>query len=117
LKLSEHFSRSEFICNCSCGQDTVDVELITVLEDIRNHFDTPVTITSGNRCVYWNDFVGGRPASKHLTGRAADIKVSGITPVQVYAYLCAKYPNRYGIGLYKTFVHIDTRSGMWRQGY
>ena len=34
-QLSAHFNREEFECTCHCGMDTVDAELIDVLEDIR----------------------------------------------------------------------------------
>jgi hypothetical protein len=41
--------------------------------------------------------------------RAADIVVRGKTPREVYEYLDERYPNKYGIGSYETFTHIDTR--------
>jgi hypothetical protein len=34
----------------------------------------------------------------------------------IYAYLCAKYPNKYGIGSYKSFTHVDTRAIRARWG-
>ncbi len=109
--ISEHFKRDEFICDCGCGQDTVDVELITVLEDIRNHFGVPVAITKrgGNRCTALNFKAGGSNKSQHILSKASDVKVRGITPLQVYVYLETKYPNKYGLGLYPTFVHVDVR--------
>lgn len=45
--ISKHFSRREFLCKC--GFATVDVELVAVLEDVREHFDSGVTINSGVR--------------------------------------------------------------------
>jgi uncharacterized protein YcbK (DUF882 family) len=42
---------------------------------------------------------------------AADIKIDGMTPSQVYDFLEENLPNhQYGIGLYNSFVHIDVRS-------
>jgi len=113
--LSEHFSRSEFACKCGCGLDTVDYELIIVLEGVSKHFDnSPITVNSGCRCEEHNKSEGGWLRSKHLNCRAADIRVKGVSPDKVHAYLTIKYPNKYGIGKYDTFTHIDTRSGRGR---
>lgn len=108
--LSANFSRAEFACHCGCGSDTVDAELLTVLQRLREHFATPVEIVSGHRCQTHNRTVG----SRHLDARAADIKVLDIPPPQVYAWLDAEYPRRYGIGLYAGWTHIDTRANKAR---
>ncbi len=110
--ISKNFSRHEFACNCNeeCGYDTVDAELITVLEDLREHFGKRVTITSGHRCPDWNAAVGGKPKSVHLSGKACDISVYMVFPAEVAKYLRAKYPEKYGIGEYSTFTHIDVRN-------
>ncbi len=114
--LSEHFNRREFQCHCGCGFNTVDVELITVLEDIRSHFKQPVTINSGVRCKNHNELIGGKPSSQHLLGRAADIIINDTPPRVVQFYLLEKYPDQYGIGSYSAFTHIDTRSKKARWG-
>lgn len=108
MKISPNFSRSEFACKCGCGQDTVDVELIVLLEKIRAHFNAPITIHSGNRCTKYNKSVGGKPKSQHLLSRAADFTVKGVTPEEVYNY-CDGWHTSGGLGKYKTFTHIDTR--------
>lgn len=111
MQISPHFKRGEFACHCGCGFDTVDAELIEVLEGARQHFGVPVQIVSGARCQKHNATVGGEDQSQHLLGRAADIKVKGVEPSEVAAHLTKLYPGRFGIGLYPTWVHIDTRSG------
>ena len=110
MTISKHFKRSEFACSCGCGFDTVDKETLEVLEDVRNHFAKPVVITSGCRCVEHNARVGGAPNSKHVEGRAADFRVHGIKAEDVYAYLDERYPYSLGLGLYPTWVHVDTRT-------
>lgn len=107
--LSEHFSRHEFACKCGCGFDTVDYELIIVKEDLRDHFGCPVYTNSGCRCKKHNKAVGGAQDSQHLIGRASDAYTNEFHPSALYRYLDEKYPNQYGLGLYETFVHIDTR--------
>ena len=113
--ISRNFSRWEFKCPCGkreCGFDTVDGELLTVLEALRLHFVArSVTINSGCRCQGHNVDIGGSKKSQHMYGRAADIVVARIRPVDVQDYLEALYPLKYGVGRYSTFTHIDTRSG------
>lgn len=114
--LSPNFSRWEFECGCGCGFDTVDYELITVLEDLRSVFNQPITITSGCRCRRYNfsSKVGGSPYSLHMEGKAADIIVSNVLNELVRQELTKNYPRKYGIGRYKSFVHIDVRSAYAR---
>ena len=107
--LSKHFKRSEFKCPC-CDFSTVDVELLEVLEDLRVFFEKPVIITSGCRCDVHNADVGGSIGSKHMYGIAADIVIRDIPPDDVYIYLDNKYNDKYGIGLYSSWVHIDIRA-------
>ena len=108
-----HFKNEEFACK-HCGGIKPDQHLLAVLELVRLRFDSPVMITSGYRCPVHNKNVGGAAQSKHLEGIAADIKVKNVSPDTVYEYLCETFPNTYGIGLYKSWVHIDTRKKMAR---
>jgi uncharacterized protein YcbK (DUF882 family) len=84
------------------------VTLIAILEELRRHFNTPITVTSGVRCKSHNASVGGSVFSKHLEGKAADVLLKGVTPDRVYDYLVDRYPG-YGFGKYETFTHIDSR--------
>jgi len=108
--ISRHFNRSEFACKCGCGFDTVDAMLLAVVEDIRDHFDTPFSPNSSCRCADYNNQVGGSKASQHVQGRACDITIKGVDPKDVVVYLLYKYPGAMGIGSYSTFTHIDTRT-------
>jgi len=113
-KISKHFTRDEFKCNCShqCIQSrepTIDCDLIKMLEAVRKYFDKPVNITSGHRCSKYNSEVGGVKHSFHLLGRAADIQVKDIAPVEVYKFLNLAYPEVGGIGKYNSFTHVDSR--------
>ena len=107
--ISEHFREEEFKCKCGCGKYIHNTQLVVVLERVREYFDSPVLIHSSTRCKSHNAEVGGKPNSKHLLGLAADIAVKGVEPEVVHKYLERKYPHKYGIGLYDTFVHIDAR--------
>ena len=109
MKISKNFVREEFACKCGCGFDVVDVMLLTVLEQVRKRFSSAVSINSACRCLTHNATVGGSPASQHPQGKAADIVVSGVAPYVVHDYLHTSYPEKFGIGNYKTFTHIDVR--------
>ena len=112
--ISQNFSRHEFACKDDCGFATVDIELLKLLELIRDHFKQPVTITSGCRCELHNIAVGGAYRSKHLLGIAADITVKGVSVDAVYDFIDGHAPNKYGLKLYLTFVHVDIRKDKWR---
>ncbi len=105
--LSAHFSKHEFKCKDG-SEHPIDPKLIEMLEQIRTHFDAPVTITSGYRSPDYNRKVGGAKKSYHVSGMAADIRVSGVDPATVYAY-CDKAFNTGGVGKYRTFTHVDCR--------
>ena len=107
--ISPHFKVREFAC--SDGTDTVFVSpaLVEVLEKVRAHFGKPVTINSGYRTEAKNKAVGGAAYSQHKYGLAADITISGVSPAKVAAYVETLLPNTGGIGICKTFTHIDVR--------
>ena len=107
--ISTHFSRHEFACNCGCGFDTVDIETLFVLQDIRAHFNAPVVINSGCRCAEYNRRIGGATHSQHVRGRAADIRVQDVIPAAVAEYVETQHP-AVSVGRYDTFTHIDTRT-------
>ena len=117
LNLHDHFSRTEFACNCGCGFDTVDAELLHVLIRTRAEFGKPIRIMSGCRCERHNGNQGGSEKSKHIIGRAADIAIDTIHPDIVADFLEMQYPDKYGIGRYTGRTHIDTRAGKVRWDY
>ena len=110
---------------CRDGSDTVMVDetLTVVLQCIREHFGKPVTITSGYRTAAHNAAVGGAKSSQHLLGRAADIRVEGVSVEDVAAYAESLMPDWGGVGRYPVkagraagWVHVDTRAekARWR---
>lgn len=119
-QLSKNFKKREFRCKCGkCTEFLVDDVLIEHLQKIRDHFGASITVNSGYRCKTHNAKVGGSSSSHHMRGKAADIRVKGVKPIEV-----AKYAESIGvqrIGLYESaaegeFVHIgsDSRKKFWR---
>ena len=118
--ISIHFSRSEFKSKNDkwAKYIPVDVELIQVLEEVRVYFNKPVHITSGYRSKLFNNKLkNSSPISKHCIGLAADIKIKIVKSKTIYDYFDKKYPKKYGLGLYSTWVHIDCRPEKKRWGY
>lgn len=113
-KLSTNFRVKEFACTDGSDPIFIDSELLNVLQKIRSHFGKSVTITSAYRTPGRNKAVGGQTYSQHLYGKAADIKVKGVTPKKVAAYAEKLLQNKGGIGIYSTFTHIDVRSSKSR---
>lgn len=108
--LSTNFKVSEFKCND--GSDTVLIsdELVTLLQKIRDHFGKAVVINSGYRTSTYNKKVGGASNSQHVKGTAADVVVSGVSPLEVAQYAEYLQPKSGGIGVYQSFTHVDVRA-------
>lgn len=109
-KLSTNFKVKEFACTDGSDPIFIDTELVNILQKIRTYFGKSVTITSAYRTPTHNKSVGGETYSQHLYGKAADIKVNGVTPKKVATYAETLLKNKGGIGTYSAFTHIDTRT-------
>ena len=86
MKLSENFKVKEFACKG--GSDII-------------YIDTDIEPKN------YNKKVGGVKNSYHLKGRATNIQIKGISPF-IVGIVASRYCAN-GIGVYKSFTHIDTR--------
>ena len=116
MKISKFFDSKEFECKCGCGFWQVDKSLLALLNELRMLFDAPIIVNSGCRCSKHNKKIGGSPRSQHLLGKAADIVVKGKDPKEIYEYIDKTYIG-FGIGLYDSFVHVDTREKKTRWNF
>lgn len=109
VKLSKNFTVKEFAC--SDGTDTVFISLalVNLLQKIRDHFGKAVIINSAYRTEAHNKSIGGATYSQHKYGLAADIHINGVMPKEIAAHVETLLPSSGGIGIYKSFVHIDVR--------
>jgi len=126
---SLHFSWDEFACRDYMHtpypvdiridrgvQLANELERIRALLSSRLHRDCPLWLDSVYRTLAHNRFVGGKPRSQHLAGRAADVRcphgctygmfrnaieVVAAEPDSKIRYLCF-YPHQ-------GFAHLDTR--------
>lgn len=77
----------------------------------------PIIVTSGYRSAGYNRQVGGAPASRHVPSSepgvvAADVYALQATPRELWSTFDRLGAG--GLGLYRTHVHVDTRSGRAR---
>lgn len=106
MKLTEHFTVSEFACPC-CAECKMDEKFLNRLEKFRIEWGKPLVINSGFRCQKHNRSVAGVPGSQHLKGNAADISVEA---KDRYFFVALAFVHGFrGIGVGKNFVHVDSR--------
>lgn len=96
------------------------VPTLWVLDQLRESINLPIRLTSIYRSPAYNKSVGGSSGSFHKKNAAIDFQVDGMTPPQSFNAL-NKMRNAGcftgGLGLYSTFVHLDTglrgRNATW----
>ena len=114
-QLTKNFHADEF--KCKDGTPVPDeyrnnlIELATNLQVLRDVLKRKITIISGYRSPAHNKKVGGASKSSHLTAKAADIKVEGLTPrqvkIQIEELIKRGMMKNGGIGLYSSWLHVD----------
>lgn len=91
MNLTEHFTLEELIRSDEAlrlgirnvpdeqQQDNLRRLCEEILEPLRALLGRPITVTSGLRVPVLNTIIGGSQTSDHCHGRAADIKVEGMS--------------------------------------
>lgn len=117
--LTRNFSAREFRCH-HCGREGIDLRLVSALQELRDHVGKPITVTSGYRCPE-HPLSKSRPASQHVLGLAADIRIHGMEDALEMFEAAETVPAFLGggIGLYpwENFVHVDVRGYRARWGF
>lgn len=86
----------------------IDYQAMAALDAFRHHVGKPIIVSSGYRDPIHNTKVMSQPTSLHRQGRAFDINIRGLDPIET-----ARIARAYGwpgIGLYNSFVHLDDAS-------
>lgn len=112
--LTKNFKVREFACKDGSDVIFISMDLVEVLQKIRDHFGKPVNINSAYRTPTYNKKVDGATQSQHLYGMAADISISGVSPKEVAAFAETLLPKTGGIGIYGSFTHVDVRAAKSR---
>ncbi len=120
---SPHLSWTELACHDAVRtpyplkwRETRAPAVGRVFEAIREACDDrPISVLSGYRTWEWNRIMPGGPGSRrswHPEGRGIDIRPPGLMHLarfhEIILWL-APLTEIGGIGLYATFVHVDTR--------
>ena len=117
MQLEDNFSLVEFRCRdgSDVPEDLMDNVCLLAqnLQVLRDHVGKPIRIISGYRSPPYNKKIGGAKRSQHMTAKAADIKVTGMTPAEVKEVIVELIKegkmHSGGIGLYTSFTHYDVR--------
>lgn len=119
--ISAHFKVKEFHSRKDPADLVkVDERLIALLENIRNHTGKPVIVNSGYRSAAYNATIKGAVSnSQHVQGKAADIRIAGVSPAKVAEIAECYLGSSGGIGIYSTFTHVDVRKSCarWKGAY
>jgi uncharacterized protein YcbK (DUF882 family) len=89
------------------------VPTLRILDDLRDHFGKPLTISSSFRALPYNRAIGSPDGSLHPQFKAIDFTVQDVPPSKVFATLSDWRSNgsfKGGLGSYPNFTHLDTRS-------
>ncbi len=109
----KYFTDEELACKCGKCDTKMSPELITQLIALREHAAFPFIITSAARCNEYNKKVGGYPKSRHLKGKAVDIKVNSNRTYELLGLLKRYGFNGVGVSqkgdFSKRFIHVDMR--------
>jgi zinc D-Ala-D-Ala carboxypeptidase len=104
----KYFDIKEFDCQ-ETGENNMLPEFIHSLDELREKCGFPFTITSGYRSVRHSIEAAKQAPGTHAQGIAADIAVS--TGSQRRAIIKHALELGFsGIGVAKTFVHVDIRT-------
>ncbi len=117
MQLTKNFNLSEFACKD--GSETPAhlipniQKLAENLQVLRDFLGCSIHINSGYRSPAYNKKIGGATFSQHVQGKAADIRTDKYTPEQVLAAvekLIVEGKVKFGgVGIYNSWLHVDTR--------
>lgn len=113
----KNFEPEEFRCNCGkCNGYPTFMRQVELrhLQKIRNHYKKPMTITSGLRCKYENERVGGVSGSGHLKGYAADFYMKGVTDTVANRQKSLKWIVKLPHHEFTYGAHMKDSNGLYR---
>lgn len=107
----KYFKRDEFRCKCGgryCNGYPAEMKekVVKIADGARAHFGSPGHVNSGLRCTIHNANEGGVSNSRHITGKAIDLRIDGVSSDALLAYV-KKQGIRYAYKVNSTCVHFD----------
>ena len=103
----KYFKVSDFDCQ-ETGENEMNEDFLRKLDELREACGFPFIVTSGYRSP--NHSIEAKKSSPgtHAQGIAADIRVNGGNQRYIIVQKAAELGFN-GIGVAKTFIHVDTR--------
>jgi len=106
-----YFTPAEFACKCGTHCDgwpaRMDIRVVKIADRARAHFGAAGEVVSGLRCEIHNRNAGGVSNSRHLTGKAIDLRIRGVSAARLLDYLESEPEVRYAYAINDTNVHLD----------
>ena len=107
----QYFSRREFACKCRRYCDGYPAQMqrtvVELADRAREELRGVGFVSSGLRCSQHNANVGGVSNSRHLTGKAVDLRIEGKSARQTLAWAQKQPEVRYAYAIDTSFVHMD----------
>lgn len=123
--MTKNFTKEEFDCNDG-SEMPINVyhnivKVANQLQVLRDELGKPIQVNSAWRSEEYNASIGGVKNSQHIMGRAADIVIKGMTPIEVSKIIEELISKgdmlQGGLGIYSSFVHYDIRGEKARWDY
>lgn len=110
-----YWSPEEFRCRCGEYHEPYcsgfpalpDRKLLELADDIREQFGAPAHRTSAIRCHQHNLDSGGAAGSRHLSGKALDFYIEGVSGERLLAAVKKDSRTRYAYIIGGQYVHMD----------
>lgn len=119
MKLTDNFSLYEFLRSQTAARHDIDMDppvdvidnlrrlCVDILQPLRESAGRPITISSGYRPPKLNELIGGSTTSAHMDGRAADLIIEGMSPLEVSQMIRAlELPYDQVIHEFGQWVHV-----------
>tara|TARA_R100001126_G_scaffold89441_2_gene58427 strand:+ start:643 stop:993 length:351 start_codon:yes stop_codon:yes gene_type:complete len=109
-----YFKLSDFDCQ-ETGENEIDLDFVMALDELRDDCGFPFIITSGYRSEQHSIEAKKAKPGKHTEGIAADIMVKNGSERMIVVKKAIEH-GFHGVGVAKTFVHVDSRDStpvMW----
>lgn len=88
------------------------IPTLAILNFLRSRIGHPIIMTSTYRSPAYNKAIDGATQSFHTKFQAIDFQCAEVTPRKLHSLLTELRSHgmfKGGLGLYQTFVHVDTR--------
>ena len=107
-----YWKREEFRCRCGgkyCNGFPAEPSetLVQLVDDLRQRAGRLAHASSGLRCSTWNAIQGGVANSRHLSGKALDFSVEGMSGNQLLSLAQSDPRTRYAYIIDGGWVHVD----------